>query len=242
MSTIGALIRENRILPRARVSRLCSSTTNALGRRIMSGTLKPGDAMPTEAVLCGELGVSRTTLREAVKRLHGKGLVDGGPRTGMRVLPTDCWNQFDADVLGWRAENGFDAEIADQLYEVRGCVEPQACRMAAVRAEPSERERILALYAQLETEASSVAAHVAVDIEFHLTIFTASHNPFLISLGSAIRTGLELAFRASQQRRRISESELRLHGRIAQAIARGRPEPAATAMKQLLRESRLALG
>ena len=232
---------EGAISQRVRVSRLCSFTTDAIGRRIVCGDLKPGEQLPTEAVLCAELGVSRTTVREAVKRLHGKGLLDGGPRTGMRVLPTACWNQLDADVLGWRVEGGFDAQLADHLYEVRGCVEPQACRMAALRATAAERAGILELSEQLASDAGDLAAQVAVNLTFHLAIFLASHNPFLISLGAAIRTGLELAFRESQQRRRMSDSERRLHGRIATLIARGRAEQAAATMEQLLRESRLAL-
>ena len=241
MSTIDRQRVETPVSLQARVSRLCSSTTAAIGRRIVSGQLKPGEQLPTEAVLCSQLGVSRTTVREAVKRLHGKGLLDGGPRTGMRVLPAVCWNQLDGDVLGWRIEGGFDAQFADHLYEVRGCIEPQACRMAAQRATPPERARILELFGQLASWEGDVAAHVAVDVSFHLAIFAASQNPFLISLGSAIRTGLELAFRQSQQRRRMSDNELRLHGRIAKAIARGRSEPAAAAMQLLLKESRYAL-
>ena len=234
-------MREDVASPQRRLGRLCAIAADAIGRRIVSGQVKPGDCLPTEAALCSQLGVSRTTVREAVKRLHGKGLLDGGPRTGMRVLPTSNWNQLDADVLGWRAEGGLDAQLADQLYEVRGCVEPQACRMAARRATAGERQHIQALFAQLASEAGDVAAHVAADVAFHLAIFRASQNPFLITFGSAIRTGLELAFRQSQQQRRMSGTELALHGRIADAIAAGRAEPAAVAMARLLKESRRAL-
>lgn len=227
--------------PRVRVSRLCSSTTDAIGRRIVSGDLKPGEQLPTEAILCNDLGVSRTTLRESIKRLHGKGLLDGGPRTGMRVLPVALWNQLDSDVLNWRAEGGFDAQLADHLYEVRRCIEPQACRLAAMRATTAERDQIGELFERLTHHDGDVAAHVAIDVAFHLAIFTASQNPLLISLGRAIRTGLELAFQQSQFRQRMSESELRLHGRIADSIARGKVQQAGSTMKQLLHESRLAL-
>ena len=232
---------ETGIPSRARVSRLCSSTTDAIGRRIISGDLQPGEQLPTEAVLCSQLRVSRTTLREAIKRLHGKGLLDGGPRTGTKVLPVAFWNQLDSDVLGWRAAGGFDAQLADHLYELRGCIEPQACRLAAQRANPSERAGISALFDRLANHDGDVGAHVAIDVAFHLAVFAASHNPLLISLGTAIRTGLELAFQQSQQRARMSESELRLHGRIAKAIARGKAGQAASTMERLLAESRLAL-
>src|SRR5260370_29625216 len=85
----------------------------ALGRRIISGDIAPGASVPTEAVLCTKFGVSRTTVRDAMKRLHGKGLVAGGPRSGMHVQPTRQWNQLDADVLLWRLESGADLALLD---------------------------------------------------------------------------------------------------------------------------------
>ncbi len=215
--------------------------TEQIGRRIVSGQFRPGEQLPTEAVLCGELGMSRTTVREAVKRLHGKGLLDGGPRTGMRVLPTARWNQLDRDVLSWRAADGLDAELADQLYAVRGCMEPEACRIAAGQADGSERQQILALFDAIAAESGDLASQVEADVAFHLAIFAATGNPFFVTLGNAIRTALELAFRQSQRRRRMSEAELSLHQDVARAIARGRPDGAARAMRRLLALSRQAL-
>ncbi len=224
-----------------RAGRLGDWATEQIGRRIVSGQLRPGEQLPTEAVLCGELGMSRTTVREAVKRLHGKGLLDGGPRTGMRVLPTARWNQLDRDVLSWRAENGWDAKLADQLYAVRGAMEPEACRIAAEQAGDAERQRIVALFDAMAAKGGNPASHVEADVAFHLAIFAATGNPFFVTLGEAIRTALELAFRQSQSRRRMSQGELGLHGEVARAIARGRPDGAARAMRRLLALSRQAL-
>jgi DNA-binding FadR family transcriptional regulator len=232
---------ESVISPRHRLGRLCLATTKAIGQRIVSGEIEPGEQLPTEAAFCVELGVSRTTVREAIKRLQGKGLLAGGPRTGMKVMPTANWNQLDEDVLQWRAADGIDDAFADQLYEVRGCVEPHACRVAAERATQAERERIRDLCDALQHDADDLAAHVAVDVDFHLAIFAATHNPILITLGGTIRTALELAFRQSQQRRRMSAAELALHGRIAAAIMAGSPGRAAAAMTRLLEHSRRAL-
>jgi DNA-binding FadR family transcriptional regulator len=215
--------------------------TADLGRQIVTGSFAPGEPLPTERALCGLFNVSRTTVREAVMRLHGKGLLDGGPRTGMKVLPTAKWNQLDGDVLRWRAAGGMDPEFADQLYEVRGCIEPQACRLAADRATADDLRQIGLMFEVLASDDGNVASHVAADVAFHLAIFAATHNPILISLGGSIRTGLELAFRQSQERKRMSRAELTLHGRIASAIAAGQGGLATEAMTRLLRESRLAL-
>ena len=94
----------------------CAAVTAELGRRIVSGTFGPGDTLPTEANLCDLFGVSRTTVREAVKRLHGKGLIAVSPRSGTKVLPTLHWNQFDAELLGWRVDAGMNSDMLDQLY------------------------------------------------------------------------------------------------------------------------------
>lgn len=221
--------------------KLCSAVTAELGQQIVTGAFAPGDALPTETALCEQFGVSRTTLREAVMRLHGKGLLDGGPRTGMKVLPVLKWNQLDGDVLRWRAAGGMDPEFADQLYEVRGCIEPQACRLAAERASQDDLRQIRDMFEVLASDAGDVVSHVAADVAFHLAIFSATHNPILISLGGSIRTGLELAFRQSQQRQRMSRAELKLHGHIAHAIEAGHGDAAAVAMTLLLEQSRLAL-
>ena len=221
--------------------KLCSAVTAGLGQQIVNGGFAPGKPLPTESALCDRFGVSRTTVREAVMRLHGKGLLDGGPRTGLKVLPVSKWNQLDGDVLRWRAAGGMDREFADQLYEVRGCIEPQACRLVAERANAQDLQQISATFSTLSSESGDVASHVDADVAFHLAIFAATHNPILISLGGAIRTGLELAFRQSQQRQRMSRAELTLHGTIATAIAKGQGEIAALAMTTLLKESRLAL-
>ena len=221
--------------------KLCSAVTADLGQQIVNGGFAPGEALPTETALCDLFGVSRTTVREAVMRLHGKGLLDGGPRTGTRVLPTAKWNQLDNDVLRWRAVGGMDPEFADQLYEVRGCIEPQACRLAAERATADDLRQIGTMFEALANDEGELGSHVAADVAFHLAIFAATHNPIMISLGGSIRTGLELAFRQSQQRQRMSRAELALHGRIATAIAEGQGEAAAAAMTRLLKQSRLAL-
>ena len=212
-----------------------------IGRRIVSGRLRPGDQLPTEAALCGELGLSRTTVREAIKRLHGKGLLDGGPRTGMKVLPTERWNQLDRDVLSWRMEAGLDPEVADQLYAVRFCMEPEACRIAARRAGPDERQRILSLFDAIADNNGSLASHVRADVAFHLAIFAATGNPFFVTLGEAIRAALELAFRHSQGRCRMSEEELALHRTVAESVANGKPDAASRAMGKLLAVSRHVL-
>jgi DNA-binding FadR family transcriptional regulator len=73
-----------------------------LGRRIVGGELRPGDVLPREELLAEQMNVSRTALREAMKVLSAKGLVETRTKVGTRVRDPRYWHQLDADVLAWR--------------------------------------------------------------------------------------------------------------------------------------------
>src|SRR5205809_5241457 len=107
---------------------------HAIGRRILSGDLRPGDLLPAEP----DLGASRTVVREAVKVLAAKGLVESRPKTGTRVRPRDAWNLLDPDVLAWQREGASPAQFLRKLTEVRRIVEPAAAELAAERASSRE--------------------------------------------------------------------------------------------------------
>ena len=77
-----------------------------IGRRILGGELAPGAMLPREAELVQELGISRTAVREAIKVLAAKGLVESRQKLGMRVRPERAWNLLDPDVLAWQAASG----------------------------------------------------------------------------------------------------------------------------------------
>ena len=105
-------------MPQTRVPRtIHRQVVEALAHRIVSRGLAAGDALPTETELCSELGVSRTILREAMKFLAAKGMVEIRPKIGTRVRPPDRWNLLDADVIGWRAEMGPDDQLIRDLIE-----------------------------------------------------------------------------------------------------------------------------
>lgn len=220
---------------------LGSAVAARLGRRIVAGELRPGDPVPTEAALCAALGVSRTTVREAMKRLHGKGLVAAAPGRGTRVLPAARWNQFDEDVLSWRSGAGPDAQLADQLHEIRSCFEPRACALAALRGTDAQKAGIEARMHDLAAARGDLARQVAADVALHLAVFEATGNPFMLSLGGAIRTALELTFRLAQSRRGLGRAEMRMHRDVCDAILAGDADAAERLMRVLLRAFRATL-
>jgi DNA-binding FadR family transcriptional regulator len=212
-----------------------------LGRNITSGSIAPGAALPTEDALCKTLSVSRTTLREAVKRLHGKGLVEVGPRHGTRVLPVERWNQLDADVISWRIEAGFDHEFVDELYQLRNCFEPYACGLAARHGDAEDHARIRDAFRRMSGEAAYEGELVGPDVDFHMAIIAATHNIFFQTVGAAIKTSLRMAFALGQERSRVPAPELALHGEVCDAILMRDGARAADAMRALLVRSRVTL-
>jgi len=82
---------------------LHSIVAHDLGTRIVSGKLAPGDVLPTEAALSESLDVSRTALREAIKILSAKGLIESRPKTGTRVKPRKSWTLLDPHLAGGRS-------------------------------------------------------------------------------------------------------------------------------------------
>src|SRR5881398_3488194 len=118
-----------------------------IGVRILRGELRPGDLLPTEEELQGELAVSRTVLREAIKVLAAKGLVEARPKIGTRVRPRDAWNLLDPDVLAWQQRGAGSPSLLRALTEVRRSIEPAAAELAASRADAGD---LAALGAALE--------------------------------------------------------------------------------------------
>ena len=87
---------------------LHGEVVHSIGLRIVSGDILPGEPLPPEDELVGDLSVSRTVVREAVRVLAEKGLVEARPKTGTRVRPRSDWNIGDPDVLSWRLETSRD--------------------------------------------------------------------------------------------------------------------------------------
>src|SRR5262249_42971176 len=117
-----------------------------IGRRILGGLVKPGELLPSETELSQQLGVSRTALREAIKVLAGKGLIESRPKTGTRVRPRESWNFLDPDVLTWAFDGNAAEHYIDELYELRRVIEPAAAAFAAERASVADIARMEAAF------------------------------------------------------------------------------------------------
>src|SRR5262249_4395549 len=152
--------------------RLHDKVTRELALGILRGTIgRAASDLSTEGDLCRHFNVSRTVLREAVKVLAAKGLIEVRPRTGIRVRPRNEWNLVAADLLGWLWEAGPDNALVWELCEVRAIVEPAAAELAASRASDKEIEELLHWYDLIAANTDDENARLEADRHFHATIF-----------------------------------------------------------------------
>ena len=147
-----------------------SRVVNELGRGIVTGQLPEGSLLPGDQELLTRDRVSRTVLREALKTLSAKGLVQARARVGTRVQPRGAWNLFDPDVLVWHAEAGFRPEFLAHLAEIRMALEPEAAALAALRRTPANLDKINSWAEQMARPTISLDDFVRADLGFHLAV------------------------------------------------------------------------
>jgi DNA-binding FadR family transcriptional regulator len=228
------------------VGTMTAQVAKIVGMRIVSGEFAPGDVLPVESELCAAYGVSRTTIREAIKQLAGKRLIDVSPKIGTRVLPFSDWNLLDRDVLAWRLNAQFDSKIVEDIFEMRICFEPRASFLAARHGKEESFQIIERRYHELAATYGQSAQHGGSDVraaadanlEFHLAIITASQNGMFITIGNAIKAALRVSSEMMQRQAAKPSEDLELHDSVRRHIVAREADAAAAAMTRLLESSR----
>ncbi len=210
------------------------NTVDFLGEAIVAGRYAVGAAIPPEPLLCEELGVSRTVVRESVKSLVAKGLIHTGPKVGTRVLPSDQWNWFDADVIRWQVRAGLTPEFVRDLQDLRRVVEPAAVKFAAARATAQDIEALEAAFSGMTHAVVNGGDYVSSDLKFHQGLLHASHNRMLIQMGKALSALLRTSFELSTARKDGPAGSLPLHRAILDAVIERKAEKAEKAVLVLI--------
>jgi DNA-binding FadR family transcriptional regulator len=220
-------------LPEHRPRGIHGQTVETLASRILSNEYPAGMTLDLPT-LRAELEVSLTALREALKVLTAKGMIDARQKRGTFVQPRSSWHMLDADVMRWHTSAAPAPELFDQLAEVRAVVEPAAARLAAERATTSD---LAALAASLTAmaEASDVDAAVAADIDFHRHLLLATHNEFLAEIAQTIAIGL--AKRDKFVHESNTSDPVPIHRAVVDAVAAHDPVAAEHAMHALVDRS-----
>jgi GntR family transcriptional regulator, galactonate operon transcriptional repressor len=167
---------------------LHGETVETLGSRIVNGYYAPGSQLPPQQ-LERELGISNTVLREAMRVLAAKGLIESRQKLGTVVKPRSSWSLLDADLLRWH-EGHEDASFLYDLAEVRFIIEPAAARLAAVRrTEQDSRHLHDALQAMIDAGTDG-ARVIDADLSFHRALLYAAHNELLSRMDFILESGL----------------------------------------------------
>ena len=205
---------------------------NELGLRIVSGAWVSGAHLPNEDELAAELGVSRTVVREAIKALQAKGLIEVRPKTGTRVRPRRAWHLLDADVVAWQFADMERAEDLRELYEVRSSIAAAAARLAATRRTDEQLAEIEAHQRRIDAAAAEPLARRNAELDFHAAVVAAAHNSLLAHVGAMVRVALEAA--TSRAFTAPDDESVALRVAVIEAIRTRDAEAAEKAMRMLV--------
>ncbi|MBL3688030.1 FadR family transcriptional regulator [Leucobacter zeae] len=188
-----------------------------LERLILEGELAPGEKLPAERELAEHFGVSRVSIREALRELENRGLIDRKPGRGTIVLKPGERAKLSDDVLG--AVSELHPEL-HHIMELRAIVEPPIARITAVRATPRDVAQLRELVEAMEMDVTK-ERYAELDRAFHQAIAQYAHNPLLELINEQIATQIapSRAGRYQTKARRQASSEA--HRRIYEAIAAG---------------------
>lgn len=168
--------------PRPRRERLAEGVVSSLIDTVVSGAVGVGDALPPEPLLAETFGVSRSTVREAVKLLEAKGLVEVRQGLGTVVRPADDWNLLEADVLAAAVRHEQGLSVLDELVRVRASLESMLATEAATHATDADLAAIAALHARMEDEVAAPYLFIETDVLFHDRIMRAAGSRLASSI------------------------------------------------------------
>ena len=209
-------------------SRLYEQIVQQIEQAILKGELIQGSQLPAERDLAEQFGVSRTAVREAIKALQEKGLVDAFPGRGTFVT-NGTSNSLRRSLD--RIVKSEDSDGGAYLVEVREILEPEIAALAAVRADYQDLAAMREAVDAMNSAGRDPDAYIEADLDFHLALAEAAANPIVLSLIDSI-VGL-----LREQRMRISRVEggpergQHYHRSILEAVERHDSQGARAAMQ-----------
>lgn len=236
---VGRSRTPQRTVPAVKRTRLPDQIATHLMRQIVESDLPAGTLLPTEADLVEQFAVGKSAVREAVRIVSTKGLVEVVQGSGMRVTPRQRWNLIDPELIAIISDS--IVSIA-HLMELRLALEPSIAAHAAARATDEQVEELAALVEASAMRLGDTEGIVARDMEFHNVVTEAADNPlYPILLGAVAELQVEL-------RRKVVMTEkgrdhgIEYHRRIVEAIRAHDPDHARTMMSEHLKSVAEDLG
>ena len=225
-TSLGASVKQESV-----VSRIIERIKEAL----MEKELRPGDYLPTETELTASLGVSKTSLREAIKMLQALGVVEVRSGHGTKIREHFGGNIIDPLIFQLILASGQTQDIID----FRIMFEPAYSLMAMNRANQTDIDRIAATIDDFETAIQSNRQTAREDLAFHLEILRSTHNPLVIRVGETIMELFKVSI--GYTIRHHPEIALRDHKRIFEAFREKNEEKLTEAIIQSFEGWKLGL-
>ena len=213
---------------------LATQISRELGRRIVAGLYPQGTCLEDEMTLAEKYRVSRSVIRDAVKILVGKGLLEVRRGIGTKVRNRLEWGILDNDVLAWHQSAPPNRKFLMQLHEFRLVIEPKAALLAARNGTSEDYKSIEESIHKMRETVDSAEAFVEADANFHRLILLATDNEFLSAMVGIIFTSLLSSIRLTNRDAKQNEASLSLHQDVANSIFDKKSEEAEQRMFHLL--------
>lgn len=217
-------------------TRLYDQVVERIEKLILDGQLKSGDRLPSERELCDQFGVSRTVIRESIKSLQEKGLVEIRPGVGTFVHDgmADIMRQSIGRIIMKDKRHGLG-----NLTQVREIIEPEIAALAAENATQADIQAMQSAISTMDESMHDVDAYIVADQAFHLALAKATQNTLIVDLIDSIvdllaeqRRYIFLASKGGPERGQIH------HKRILNAVISGDRQSARELMMQHLKQVR----
>lgn len=217
---------------------LHAHVVDRLGLAVSGGELPSGTAIRIEE-LEARYGVSRSVVREAIRVLASMGMVSSRRRVGVQILPATEWNLYDPQVIRWRlASPGRIAQLRS-LTELRTAIEPEAARLAAIRAPLADASSLMGLAGKMWAagRAGEATEFLALDIRFHRLVLASSGNEMFGKLHTLVTEVLTGRTQYGLMPHNPHDEALQLHVDVASAIQRSSPDEAQEAMLRVMQRA-----
>ncbi|MFW2349650.1 FadR/GntR family transcriptional regulator [Qipengyuania sp.] len=202
------------------------TVSRQLGVAIVTGRHEAGSVLPGEIEIAEQFEVSRSVVREALRMLSARGLIESRPKVGTRVKDRGSWNLLDPILLEWMFESTPSKKFVRNLFELRMIVEPAAAELAAQKKTARHLAAMGHAVEEMARHSLRTSEGQLADQEFHAAILDATDNELMInlsaSIGAAVRWTTFFKFRNTKTPRDPIDE----HRALFEAIAEGDKERA----------------
>ena len=195
-----------------------------LAQEIFSGVYPENSKIPHEIDLAKSLGVSRSSVREAIQLLSSKGVLNRISGKGTFVQGVRQWNLLDESVATWVAGSGLiDEKLAFSMFESRYMLEPFVAGFAATRGTAQDLVEMETAINLMHASRDDRSQFTEGDIALHTAVFKATHNPIWIQHIALVKPSIKAMIHKSNTVTQNLDNSLHVHNRIFEAIRKQQP-------------------